>query len=148
MNRPSVSKIQQVFFLAMLRGYAKSPAKAMLPQLPGSRVVTTVHGYGGRFRVADCWLVSNNSNLSSGTTTIWFKNEPVWVMHYGGWYDMEVIPFLKKCLLRAYRKREFYGGRGPVLVRGKDYVYENQVTDRRFEVARGEESICDLAHSK
>lgn len=82
--------------------------------------------------------------MGSGHTTMWYKGRPVWIMHYGGWYAEEAIPFLKQCLRQAYEfDRVFYGGRGPACVRGERFTYVNRYLGT-FDDFRGEESIFDL----
>ena len=66
-------------------------------------------------------------------------------MHYGGWYEKEVKPFLISALYNAYMiERKFYGGRGPVVfdsVGFPDWVYRNSITQNSFGQFAGEEKI-------
>ena len=87
-------------------------------------------------------MVNQNSDISAGTKTIWVKDQPVWIMHYGGWYKKEAIPFLKSCLQRAYvEERRFYGGRGPYFVHDKKFAYVNKIERNDFADFAGEERI-------
>lgn len=137
--------MQQIFFRAMANGYAAAAPKGSIKELPGSKTITRTYGSRDndeRWRVVDCWL--SNGDKSSGTTTIWFSGEPVWIMHYGGWYFEEALPFLKECLHRAYVTEEyFYGGRGPVFVRGDRFTYVNRYHGM-FAEFHGEEGIFDF----
>ena len=140
---PTKQDVEKAFFEAMAAGYAQSIKKTPIPDLPGSKAIISVDGH---FRVVDYWLVTANSNKSTGSTTIWFDEQPVWVMHYGGWYDKDVIPFLKKCLHRAYvEERKFYGGRGPTEVKDRDLRYNNEIDRNDFFNARGEEFVYDFS---
>jgi len=134
--------VQNVFFEAMASGWAKDVKKIRIPEFPGSKAIPFVLG---DFSVLDCYLVSPYSDKSVGTTTIWYENQPIWIMHYGGWYVDVAIPFLKTCLHRAYiDERRFYGGRGPAFVRGELFTYVNRIERNHFDSFAGEERIFDL----
>lgn len=111
-NFPPIAEIEAVFFRAMLQGYASEtkPQKIVVPQLPGIKMVEYIEG---DFRVVDMWTKTPGSPCSAGWTMIWFRDVPVWQMHYEGWYDDEAIPILKASLKEAYCNRVFLGGRGP-----------------------------------
>lgn len=134
-----------IFLQAMGAGYAADATKSTISGLPGSKAITRTFnspGNGKRWRVVDCWL--SNGERSSGHTTIWLNDEPVWIMHYGGWYTEDALPFLKECLHRAYvTEKRFYGGRGPVIVRGERFTYVNRYLGS-FDQFEGDEGILDL----
>jgi len=137
-----MGSIQKIFFDAMRRGWAydNCAKKIEVPQFPGSKAISFEQG---PFRVVDCYMT--NFNFSTGITTIWFREKPVWMMHYGGWYEKEAIPFLKFCLRRAYIERHFYGGRGPNFMRDDRFTYVNRIEHNNFRDFAGEERIFDLS---
>ena len=145
MLSPDIDLVQSAFFHAMAVGYAGAAERTTIPQLPGSKVIPFVWG---DFKVVDLWLTTPYSPKSEGMTTIWFQNNPVWVMHYGGRYHDIDIPFIKNCLHRAYVvERRFYGGRGPQFVRGERFTYINYIERNDFEKFFGEEVVFDLNES-
>lgn len=129
--------VQNAFFDAMLAGYVMGGTKTTLPDMPGVKVITFE---SGDFRVVDSYITTPHSAKSAGTTTIWGRNRPVWLMQYGGEYPEHTIPFLKECLLMNYKERHFYGGRGPEIVEGQ-FIYLNKVENNDFGNFYGEESI-------
>ena len=137
-----MESIQNIFFDAMRRGWAcdNCAKKIEVPQLPGSKAISFEHG---PLRVVDCYMT--NLNFSTGTTTIWYRGRPLWVMHYGGRYEKEAIPFLKFCLRRAYTERRFYGGRGPNFMRDDRFTYVNKIERNNFRDFAGEERIFDTS---
>ncbi|MFA6554402.1 MAG: DUF5680 domain-containing protein [Candidatus Paceibacterota bacterium] len=138
----SLKFVHGVFLNAMAVGWAQNVQEIEVSEFPGSKAIPFVFG---DFRVLDIYLVTPSSNLSSGLTTIWYKEDPVWTMHYGGWYTNVAIPFLKSCLHRAYvTERRFYGGRGPVFVRGERFTYVNKIERNDFANFAGEEHVLDL----
>lgn len=128
------------FFAAMLIGWPAGASGVDVPDMPGHQeIVYDNHD----FRVLDRYCVSE-SGISAGTTTIWYLENPIWFMSYGGFYRKEDIPFLKEALMVNYKKGEFIGGRGP-----KDYyysgricftpVYFNSIKKNSFEYFKGQE---------
>ncbi len=138
--KPTLDEIQKVFFDAMANGWAQGVQEISISEFPGTKAIPFV---SGDFRVLDCYTVTPYSNKSTGTITIWHQNQPVWVMHYGGWYVVQAIPFLKSCLHQAYVKRRFYGGRGPSYVQDTEFIYLNTVDRNYFEDFAGTERILD-----
>ena len=135
-----LDSIQKIFFDAMACGWVCNVLKNIeVPQFPGSKAIPYEKG---PFKVLDCYMT--NLNSSTGTTTIWFRGRPVWVMHYGGRYKKEAIPFLKRCLSRAYYELRFYGGRGPVFMREGEFAYVNRIERNKFSDFAGEETIFGL----
>ncbi len=141
--KPDSKMVQDAFLRAMAEGYAQNVKKTTVPEIPNSKAITFVWG---DFIVLDCYLTTPYSEKSSGTTTIWYEEQPVWVMHYGGGYAKIAIPFLKSCLHRAYvLERRFYGGRGPKFVRDERFTYINHIEHDSFESFFGIEKIFDLS---
>lgn len=100
------------------------------------------------YRSEEWYLLDNYcttplSNKSVGTTTIWFHDVPVWVMHYSGWYDVSAIGILKRALQKTYRTGVFTGGRGPLVYAEETLIYHNKPTANCFEKFAGREDIFD-----
>ena len=148
-NIQAMSKIiEGIFFDAMLEGYANPKAeKAPFPGLPGSKSITYKDG---DFTVIDCYFVREGSDASHGFTLITFKDVPIWIMRYGGWYKKEVIPFLKSALMAAYRERQFFGGRGPIqfMNEEKTLVYQNSGDLYPFSNFHSSEQIRSIVDGK
>ncbi|MEK7552098.1 MAG: DUF5680 domain-containing protein [Patescibacteria group bacterium] len=139
MQQSTLESVQEFFFDGMLAGWCGTGSpKGDIAELPGSRKFTFI---SGEFQMVDCFMVNSHSNKSSGMTIIFYRDQPVWMMHYGGWYDEKAIPFLKTCLQKAYKKRQFLGGRGPMLARGRGLFYQNQPRSSGFDDFSGEEWI-------
>lgn len=136
---PSPGEIKEVFFEAMLAGYASNaPKKLTITELPGSKLILFEKG---PWRVADVYYTRRGSNFSAGQTIISHDGRPVWVMSYQGCYERKVIPFLKKALLLSYEARLWNGGRGPDTFRDGDLQYTNQVS-------RGYDDFTDFRGSE
>ncbi len=139
-------RVKDFFFEAMADGYAASKTAAVIPQVPGSKLI----GYQmGQFRLLDTWISFEGSIHSTGITLIWYTENgqeiPVWAMHYGGYYVERAIPFLKECLASAYRQQLFFGGRGPTWYKDEEtsLLYINQPNKGHFGNFKGEENIYD-----
>ena len=104
---PHSEEIQEFFFNGMLNGYASGVKAVAEPGLPGYKRTEYKEG---DFYLLDRWVTTPLSDKSVGDTTIWHRDMPVWVMHYGGRYDKHVIPFLKRALHRTYKSRVFIAG--------------------------------------
>lgn len=142
---PTVAEIMAFFFRAMVNGYADpNRKKTGIPQLPGYKLV---YFDEGKFVLVDMWHTTPGSKISSGTTTIWYNGIVVWVMHYGGWYEESVIPFLKRALMRNYEQAFFLGGRGPDRLEGEDHAlaYFNKVEKSGFADFKGQEEIISMS---
>jgi len=128
------------FFEAMMQGWAMPVPKTPVPGLPGSK---SIPFRLGEYSLLDYYFVAPGSESSYGTTVIWVAERPVWVMHYGGWYNEGVIPFLKRALMRNYKDGIFLGGRGPERLEGEDHTlqYLNRVKQNDFGSFRGYEHI-------
>jgi len=113
------------FFKAMRAGYASNAQSSIKTKTSdGYRIITFTDG---DFRVEDRYCVTPHSNSSAGTTTIFYKGDPVWWMSYGGFYPEDVIEFLKVALLYQYNRGIFFGGRGPTFITSGDgLAYENR----------------------
>lgn len=150
MEPGEIRNIQDFFLEAMMFGWASESMKESIPQLPGVKAIPYRRD---NLYLLDYYFSNRGSNLSYGTTTIWLaeridqfrlSKKPVWVMHYGGWYDERAIPFLKRALMRNYREKIFTGGRGPERLEGEDHTlqYLNRVKNRsNFLSFEGTEQI-------
>jgi hypothetical protein len=135
---PSIDKVKEFFFKGMVEGYAGQGARIALDQLPGYKA----NSFGeGDWYLLDCWCGDPLSGRSAGTTTIWYRNNPVWVMHFGGQYPQEVIPTLKAALRQSYQNQEFLGGRGPRTYGIEPYIYVNVPRVNDFSLFEGREGI-------
>ena len=127
---PNIKDIEEIFFQAMKHGYAKGDVKKItIPEFPNLKVIPFE---AGEFKVHDCYLTIPGLNNSTGSTTIRHNGIPVWIMYYGGWYEKYAIPFLKECLLQAYKKERFYGGRGLNFVQNDSFIYTNKIEQGDF----------------
>lgn len=116
------------FFEAMRRGWASNIPQPVFNFVPGQK---TYQYIGERLWLEDSFFVTPGSKSSYGTTVIWtvekgLRERPVWVMHYGGWYEKSVIPLLKRALMRNYSEGIFLGGRGPIILEleGEDHTLQ------------------------
>jgi hypothetical protein len=141
---------KQAFFAALLAGYAND---GIVP-VAGLVKTKTPDGYKtiefttGDYKVVDRYCTTPHSSYSAGTTTISWKDAPVWWMSYGGYYDKEAtIIFLKRVLRSTYELRVFMGGRGPENCTdvSADMTYSNNVDPNfhDFERFQGWEEIRD-----
>ncbi len=135
-----VKQIEIFFFEAMMQGWAMPVPKTPISGLPGSK---SIPFRLGEYSLLDYYFVAPGSKSSYGTTVIWVAERPVWVMHYGGWYDERAIPFLKRALMCNYRDDVFLGGRGPERLEGEGHTlqYLNKVEQNDFGNFRGYEYI-------
>jgi hypothetical protein len=109
-----LEEAERHFFAAMLTGWAADVKGKPVPDMPGYKRIPPYKRDG--FCIVDQYCVGEK--CSAGTTTIWYKESwyegsPIWFMSYGGYYNKEHVPFLKKMLLVAYMNDKFIGGRGP-----------------------------------
>jgi hypothetical protein len=137
-----LEKIRKFFFQAMLHGWASGGSKFQIPSLPGFKAIEYTNG---TLRLLDVWSKTPESNKSSGMTTIFFENNPVWIMHYGGLYEKKASRLVKVALAEAYQKSEFFGGRGPMCVFSDvhKFFYFNAVAINDFERFKGREEVID-----
>ncbi len=135
-----IAQVQQFFFKAMLEGWTTGGQEVEMPNMPG---YTALPFQEGDLRLIDCYCVNPMSRKSAGTTTISLQGIPVWVMHYGGFYEEGAIVFLKQALLKVYQDHEFIGGRGPRLYVRGDLLYVNE-PDGDFTKFNGREEIFNI----
>src|SRR3989344_7101683 len=84
-----LAEVETVFFEAMNAGYANSPKKRTISELPGSKLIQYDRW---PWNVMDTYLVTPLSSSSGGMTVITYEEVPVWMMQYFGRYDEDAIP--------------------------------------------------------
>jgi hypothetical protein len=139
------SRVFYYFMAAMNAGYAKTPAKGTIVEMPGSK---TIEYRCDKWRVLDTYFITPQSEYSGGGTVIWYGPVPVWMMQYLGYYEKEAIPCLKVALAHQYNQEKFNGGRGPDFFHFENYTYINRVEKNEFRHARGEEMVFDAGGKK
>ena len=134
----NLRRVEAFFFKAMLNGWVSDAEETTLPGMPGFRAIQFREG---DFYLLDRYCVTPMSSKSAGTTTIWHKDAPVWVMNYGGWcYDNAVLAVLKAALREAYAEGLFMGGRGPrIYTTDVGVVYANIPYTNDFSAFSGRE---------
>lgn len=133
-----IAQIQSFFFKAMVEGYVAGGQKIEIADMPGYKALPF---RDGNLYLLDRYCVTPNSPKSAGTTTIWFKDVPVWVMNYGGFYEESAIAFLKRALRKTYEAGQFVGGRGPLVYVEGSLVYVNQPRLNDFAKFEGREEV-------
>ncbi|HEY0220813.1 MAG TPA: DUF5680 domain-containing protein [Candidatus Paceibacterota bacterium] len=145
MNSVDLSLIEAMFFTAMQAGYAvEGISKAKVIDLPGYKEIRYEEP---DLLLVDRWCVNLNSEKSAGTTTIWYQDNPVWFMSYGGHYPQSAIRLLKQALRMQYcQDVRFHGGRGPRVVadRGAGLIYMNRPEVNNFSEFKGREEIFSI----
>lgn len=136
-----LKEVEKFFFRAMLRGYVSPDAgKILVSGMPGYKSIIINEG---EFRLIDAWCSNIFSQKSAGITTISWRNYPVWVMNYGGYYPelSAIISLLKKALRTAYEANEFLGGRGIIECNEGGFFYKNTLSLNSFSWFKGREEI-------
>ncbi len=90
----NIEQIQSFFFKAMMAGWINGGQFIPSSDAPGYKEFSFKDG---DFTLVDRYCSVDDSRRSAGTTTIWFKETPVWVMNYGGWYEDRAITCLLVC---------------------------------------------------
>ena len=119
---PTLADIRENFFRAMLESSWASggEAKASVGQ-PFTKHVSWTDK--GDWIVIDRWTSVPASNLSYGSTTIFFCGIPVWIVQFHGEYTKEASDFVKQVILASYNARKFRGGRGRHMSQNDSLVY-------------------------
>lgn len=131
-----------LFFRAMAAGWVVGAQETAVPDMPGYREIS-YQEVGSPFRLTDRFSVIPGSPKFDGTTTIWHNDVPVWVMHYWGFYEEAANKFLKSVLLRAYRDKEFFGGRGRKVAQEGPFLYLNHTQLEDFRSFSGREEVIN-----
>lgn len=135
---PNPEEIKRFFFEAMLAGYASGVDPSSSADLPNGKIIRFEDG---EWLLVDLWTESPNSYQTVGTTTIFFKQIPVWDMQYDGQYNPDAIETLKLALNEAHRNSLFVGGRGVMKFTHNGLTYTNSPGDNRFILFNGTEQI-------
>jgi len=130
--------VEAFFFEAMMHGYATEVEPFLNIPLPGWK---TISYENESLQLVDMWHTTPNSDYSSGVITIFRKDMPIWVMHFGGWYKKSAIQFLKNALMHSFENRKFTGGRGPFSLESEGLTYKNIVILNSFVEFYGHEKI-------
>lgn len=143
-------EVLDFFFEASMATHAGNAPKGTIVELPGSRVLVYERP---PFRYVDCYF--SVGEKSFGQIGIWhqaLRAGPVWGMQIRGrCRDKRTIPFLKRALLAAYKKREFWGGRGPLEFKVEDepFTYQNMLRPGSdLSDFAGSENILELGVAK
>jgi hypothetical protein len=139
-----IKQIKSFFFKAMAEGWAASGEKKTVSPLPGYKAITF---QDENYYLIDCYCVNPSSDKSAGITTIYFQDNPVWIMNYGGCYEKQVIDFLKLALTETINKQEFIGGRGPQKFAHREFkglMYINNPVLFDFSEFKGREEVYDF----
>ena len=135
-----LDKVQEFFFKAMIQGWASGAPAVSFPELPGFEGYTFNPPGQGLLSLRDCFTGAGEKFF--GTTTIWREKNPIWMMHYQGWYKKGAEPLLRRALLEAYSKGIFLGGRGLDMIDpATNLDYHNISPGSRFTQFRGYEKI-------
>ena len=142
---PIEGVISSFFFKAMVAGWVAGGQKIKITKMPGYKAIPfRDNGFNGLY-LLDCWCVGRDSQKSAGTTTIWDKDIPVWLMNYAGHYEERAVPFVKRALQQAYEANRFIGGRGPYVHREGGLIYINQPhPGSSFLKFEGREEVFDI----
>jgi hypothetical protein len=134
------------------KAYLKAMEIALAPgvnefdfeKLPGLKMISITQG---EYCVTDMHNATEKTDRLIGMTWISSGSEMIWEMSYEGHFRKDAIPFLRKCLHKAYvKEKRFYGGRGPThLIQDDRFTYLNQIHAdlHSFNHFEGEESIYD-----
>ncbi|TAL19151.1 hypothetical protein EPN90_04220 [Patescibacteria group bacterium] len=130
---PNHAEIKQFFFGASREACRKSGAEA---------AASAFYQKGDWRYTDDCHTIGKRV---LGQILIWWREQPVWGMHYRGWRkdDERVIPFLRQALLSAYEEEIWVGGRGPTHFTSDGLEYHNLPANLDFADFSGEETILD-----
>lgn len=138
MTKEETDLLRQFFFKAMLAGWIGEGEKSEIVELPGYQYFVF---QDDRLMLTDIYSVTPNSSKSSGLTTIFHNNNPVWVMHYWGWYHKMAIVLVKEALSDAYSKEIFWGGRGVEVLSDDQMDYRNWPDKNSFDCFSGREFV-------
>ncbi|OGN10289.1 MAG: hypothetical protein A3J46_00645 [Candidatus Yanofskybacteria bacterium RIFCSPHIGHO2_02_FULL_41_11] len=145
-----IEKAEAFFFDAARWGWASGQAYPTVKETQFMKEKSWRHEGVGTFWgfvFEDTYRTFEGSRVSEGQKKISYMDRPIWYMNYGGWYDKEVIPFLKEALMEAYVQEAFCGGRGqPSFTSNEKYpglLYVNPRHNYSFRLLRGIESVTD-----
>lgn len=112
--------LEPFFFDAMRAGYASGDNGK--PTRPGYVEISFEEN---EYELVDEWMnAPSPRGTSHGQTRIWYRDIPVWYMHYSGHYHKHALPIVRKSLGLAYTQGRFIGGRGVRYLELFDSEYE------------------------
>ena len=145
----TLRQLELFFSKAMFEGYASGNSSKIAPH-------RNIGGWSqydysdGKFLLTDEWGENTGRTWISVYQGTGEVAAPIWVMHYEGHYQKEVISFLKWALAVQYAKYMFNGGRGPSRITGSGSTthlleYRNKVTGCFRQFTAQEEIYCKQA---
>lgn len=139
----NLKEVEEFFLEAARQTYAADAPKTTIAELPKSKVYRYEHE---DWLYVDLYFATNCTSF--GTTTIWYRGQPIWGMQYHGYWNMgdeRIIPFLKLALRVSYENGVFYGGRGPNALKDEsgNLTYRNWPEPKSFVRFEGYEEIYD-----
>lgn len=144
---PKPETLRTLFFEAMQQGYGATKGQVLsysvLEGWKRSPTYTKRFNDFYDFQVLDKWCEEGGITTISLVSMREFVSIDLWMMRYYGKYEKSAIPFLKLALQDAYKKGEFYGGRGMELFESEKHpnlIYDNNWRGT-FEEFHGIESI-------
>lgn len=135
--KPTIVSVQAFFSKAMSRGWVAS-AYTISGFLPGWKMYSYQEGL---LKLIDTWYTTPGTNKSTGMTLIWYGDNLLWTMHYGGIYPDEAMPVVMAALISSYESNQFFGGRGPMFFEHKGIFYYNNPQRSLFEYSVGTEYV-------
>lgn len=137
----TIEQIQEIFFDAMINGWASGGEKKDLPDFcDGKEIIFTKDD----FLVIDSYFINNETNKSAGMTMIFYQKIPVWTMSYHGFYNKRASRFLKFFLLKQYKTKVFIGGRGAMFDKNGTIIYHNCPLVNDFKSFFGREDLFEI----
>ncbi|MDP2631730.1 MAG: hypothetical protein Q8P30_03110 [Candidatus Uhrbacteria bacterium] len=149
-----LAEVQEFFFKAMLHGWAGDGKPIAVTDMPGFKEFSF---QDSKFLLKDRFSSTPESDKSSGTTTIWFQDVPIWNMYYAGWYTKEASGVVKHALRQAYENEVFRGGRGQPCTLTKQMSpdsqeitvrYNNVLRSNGFDQFEGCEDVRNMSHNE
>lgn len=132
------SNLLSAFFSAMLSGsflHGSTPEEGPFEGWKKDRY------FDGLIQIVDIWGPRPDAqNVSTGITTLYYREVAIWQMKYEGEYTEEALPFLKVVLKQSYGWRVFRGGRG-MNIDGGTLCYSNEPIASNFACFAGKEQI-------
>lgn len=138
---PDQKTIQDFFVRGISQGWIAGAKPVTLPDMPGYHCMPYRED---DLYLLDCYCFNRDSSKGAGSTTIWYKDTPVWILNYHGLYYSKAMPFLRSVLRKAYEEKRFFGGRGPLIFRKDPYLYINRPESDEFTDFKGREEILNL----
>ena len=133
-----LADVRDFFFKAMMKGWIGDDADAQGFDVQGNKTFTF---RDGNLCLVDSYFTTLLGPGSAGTTTIRFRDNPVWFMQYGGWYEGEAAECVKAALRETYGKCKFVGGRGPIVRLDGPLLYVNWPNRNDFSFFSGREQV-------